>query len=240
MPKSFFSNFKVSGYAGIQAGAVKNAANETYANAGGVVGGQVNYKNAFLKAQVGMGTAMSNEVQLGYNFNLGKNMGLEISAKSQNSRSLISDEVTNNPIDYHGSCDISTANGTQSVQYTGHTDLSLSHPKSDSRLGAQAKLTFGSKNTKIGIGIEAGHRNTAFYRANVTDGSNYKVNIDSNHNANIDTKGIISLQNNSEGYVTPVLSADVKFNKLGKIGKHLSANVNVDLYQGNAGIRYTF
>ena len=237
-------NVKLTGYTGVQAGAVRNASNETYANAGAILGGEVNYKGTFLKGQVEAGTALGSKLELGHTFDIGRNMGLEISANAQRSMGLASSKgQKGNDIPYSISTGVSinTESGElHEINYNeqGSVKAGGSWRKSDSRYGLQAKLTFGSEKARFGAGIEAGmhsdNRPTVSYESinNTTiDVIIGDKKISDNYSQNV--QGVVVSQK-TKGFVTPTLSADIN------LGKGFSLNAKADFYQGSAGIRYNF
>lgn len=75
-------------YAQGNAGVLRNPAGENFSNIGAALGGEINYKGTYLKAEAGAGTALSGRVELGHEFDIGKNLGFEISSKAQTIRNL--------------------------------------------------------------------------------------------------------------------------------------------------------
>ena len=113
----------------------------------------------------------------------------------------------------------------------------------ETRLGAQAELTFKSKHAKFGVGLEGGLRHSTFpnISMNVT-GTKSTVTIE---NEGKEPTTITSKTNDfsvkrdltkKAGYITPTLSAEVQLGKK----SNFSFVANADMYQGQAGIRYTF
>ena len=243
-PVSKSNKVQFTGYAGAQAGLVRNVSNEIYANAGAMLGGEINYKGTFLRAQIGRGTATSKSVELGHTFDIGRNMGLELSAKAQDSRSLIAKGDACATINSKAQGTVTDKNKETGenaqvlYNYSDSAKIKTKWSMADSRLGGQAKLTFGSSTARFGVGVEAG----IHYDNKPTVGYNYSSNYTLDADIYGEKKTIqfqskadgTLVENTTKGYVTPAVSADIKLNK------HLSFNANADLYQAQAGIRYNF
>ena len=223
-------------YAQGNAGVLRNPAGENFSNIGAALGGEINYKGTYLKAEAGAGTALSGRVELGHEFDIGKNLGFEISSKAQTIRNLKSNS-------YHTEFDTRMNGEINGVPYSIgnlHTGDSKWY-SGETRLGAAAKLNFKSKNAKFGIGLEGGMRKStardvSFYFA---DHESVTVSVNGERPETV-TLGAECTQhlnlNQKNGYITPTVSAEVNLGK--KSG--FSFVANADLYQGQAGIRYTF
>ena len=59
-------------YAQGNAGVLRNPAGENFSNIGAALGGEINYKGTYLKAEAGIGTAVTGKVELGHEFDIGK------------------------------------------------------------------------------------------------------------------------------------------------------------------------
>jgi len=220
---------QVSGYTGVQAGiestplyriATENnirIKSDSHLDAGAVLGGEANYKGTFARAEVGLGTALSGKVELGHTFDIGRNMGLELSAKAQTSRSLIG---KNQAYVRAEAVDIS-----DTMQLRDGAEAGEDWSSGVKRLGAAAKLTFGSKKVKFGVGFESGIAKGSAPDTNL----NVEAHANNNH-----ASAEMSIRNKTEYYGTPTVSADIK------LGKKLSFNANADLNQGHIGVRYNF
>ena len=213
---------QVSGYAQANGGIIKNPADEKYANIGAALGGEINYKGTYLKAEAGAGTALTGKLELGHEFDLSKNMGLDISAKATANKTLKSSKLMSN-FNYN----VNGILGEMSSVTTWHPG--------DVRVGLQPELTFKSKNDKFkfGVGVEGGWRKSTSPDIEHNYLLEYKPETGSPVNLNDTVKYDL---NKSGAYITPTVSAEVK---LGKIGD-FSLVANADMYQGQAGIRYTF
>lgn len=226
----------VTGYAQVNAGIVRNPAAECFSNLGAAVGGEVNYRGTYLKAEAGAGSALTGKAELGHEFDIGKNMGLDISAKAQTTKNL----RANN---YHTEFDTRMNSEISGVPYS-MGNLHIGDAKwysGETRLGAGAELNFKSKNAKFGIGLEGGMRKSTAKDVNfhfadhmsvstaVNGGEPKTVTLNAEHIEHLNLS-------QKRGYITPTVSAEVNLGK--KSG--FSFVANADLYQGQAGIRYTF
>ena len=112
------------------------------------------------------------------------------------------------------------------------------HP-GEIRVGLQPELTFKSKNEKVkfGVGLEGGWRKSTSpdiehnYTLHVESTQENGLQQDVTHQRNIKMD-----LNKSGVYITPTVSAEVKLGKKG----NFSIVANRDMYQGQAGIRYTY
>lgn len=225
-------NVKLSGYTGLQAGMIKNASSETFTNAGVVAGGEVNYKGTFLRGQVGFGTAASSSLQFGHTFDIGRNMGLELSANAQNTMSSISKGHASSDMPYSLNSFSNNKEGGQietTTDVSGYSKTESSWRKSDSRYGVQAKLTFGSSRAKFGVGVEAGYHSDNNPKLSYENVSNSLTNTNINgKNFDVQTHVngyAVTVSEQSEGFVTPLVSADIY------LGKECSLKIETDLYK---------
>lgn len=208
------------GYAQANAGVIKNAADEVYSNLGATIGGEVNYKNTYLRGEAGAGTALTGKLEIGHEFDIGKNMGLDLSAKGQYTRS-------NSTSSLHAIFDYTESGETNGVPYTKQElrTANVNWNAGETRLGAQAELTFKSKNAKFGVGLEGGLRHST--------SPDIDINFANGNGTPVSVKKDLNKQT---GYITPTLSAEVQLGKK----SNFSFVANADMYQGQAGIRYTF
>ena len=228
MTEPIANKVQVTGYTGVQAGVVNTPSSQetvttpgqlritnptsTYMNAGAILGGEISYKGSFARAEVGAGTALSGKIELGHSFDIGRNMGLELSGKAQANMNLIKSDYSASV--YAGDNNLSSGAGIKQKWRPGET-----------RLAGAAKLTFGSAKAKFGVGLEAGARKS------LRPDMNYDLTAIANATEST-MQG--SIKNKSQFYATPTVSADVK------ISKNLSFNANADLHQAQAGIRWNF
>ena len=201
---------------------VVSAKNDTYLNVGAVLGGEANYKGTFARAEVGLGTALNGKVELGHEFGIGKNMGLELSAKAQTSRSLVDKNIA--------SVIAQTAYNSDNFNVEQKTVSKKEWHSGMDRLGAGVKLTFGSKKAKFGVGFESGIAKGTAPDKNLSALS--LIYLDQDIVA--EAKPNIRIHNKASYYGTPTVSADIK------LSKNLSFNANADLNQAQAGIRWNF
>lgn len=78
---TYFKKVQTEVYAQGNAGVLRNPAGENFSNIGAALGGEINYKGTYLKAEAGIGTAVTGKVELGHEFDIGKNLGFEIFRK---------------------------------------------------------------------------------------------------------------------------------------------------------------
>lgn len=204
-------------------GGVNNYTNTRELNLGATLGGQVKKGGTYANAEVGYGTAFKAKAELGHEFNLGKNMGLELSGNAEYKKAT-----------------------TPSTLYTsftaGNTTISNSNKWHDGlkKAGTSLMMTFHGKKGNIKVGAEVGaYTNSApNISQNYTINEDKKMTVDNNetnmresHTAEFSYNG-----KNSGGYITPKISAELNLGKKG----NWSAVANASVFGGNAGIRYTF
>lgn len=221
------------------AGAVRNPAGESFSNIGTTLGGEVNYKGTYLKAEAGAGTALSGKLEVGHEFDIGKNMGLDLSAKVQTATSTKTNEF-NHDFTTHANGNIKTETGDIPFDIKSGDAVVAQWHSGEARLGGAAELTFKSKNAKFGVGLEAGVRQSTAHDVNWNFEHNYSIGVSYEGEEYSNTiqhrdRGSLDLYKQS-GYITPTVSAEVKLGK----NSPFSFTANADLYQGQAGIKYTF
>ena len=206
----------------------------------GVTGGVEARKKGFhAGAEVGVGTMFQAKAEIGKEFSIGKNMGLDLSGKAEYKQSLLG--TSSEIYEYSSNNDVAVMleNG-QNVNYSLSTPAIAANiwTPGETRFAGSAKLKYEKKNVNIGVGVEGG------YRAN--NAPNTKLNFSSNQTINVSKDGetktydystqatIGKNKHMSGAYITPTVSAEVK------AGKHISFTANADMYQGQAGIKYTF
>ena len=243
MTEPVSNKVQLSGYTGIQAGLIRNSAKENFLATGVVLGGEVSYKGAFARTQVMGGTTVGAEAQIGYEFDLGKNMGLELSAKTQMYKNMVNDlgstTLNLNPINYQAEHTINNQEGQAIIiNESFENNYTSSWKHGMQQTGLKAQLNFSSGKAQFGVGIEAGTRNSI--RPNISHSSNINSTIEIKEgDKTIDVQNIakvtaVKVDNGVEGYVTPTFTAKVN------LGKNFSFNANADLYQGQLGVRYNF
>lgn len=204
-------------------GGVNNYTNARGLNLGATLGGEINKGGTYANAEVGYGTAFKAKAEVGHEFNIGKNMGLDLSANAEYKKSTVSSSYTTS---------LRTDNAMVIDSNKWHDGLK--------KVGTALMMSFHGKKGNIKIGAEVGvYANSA---PNIT--KNYTIDEDKKltvnnketiiretHNAEFSYNG-----SNSGTYVTPKISAELNLGKKG----HWSAVANADAFGGNAGIRYTF
>ena len=213
---------KANAYVQVEGG-VNNYTNARELNLGASLGGQINKGKTYANAEVGYGTTFKARAEVGHEFNIGKNMGLELSGNAEYIKSTVSNTYTTS---------LRTNNAMVIDSNKWHDGLK--------KAGTALMMSFHGKKGNIKIGAEVGvYANSA---PNIT--KNYTINEDKKltvnnketiiretHNAEFSYNG-----KNSGAYITPKISAELKLDKTG----NWSAVANADAFGGNAGIRYTF
>ena len=219
---------KANAYVQVEGG-VNNYTNAQQANLGAALGGEISKGGTFAKAEVGYGTAFKAKTEVGHEFNIGKNMGLELSANAQYTRS-----------NHHSTADtkITYMNPYESKEYSSTTSWKDGLRKA----GGALALNFKGKKGNIKAGVEVGA-----YKNNAPDiqlNVNYQTLVETKNNEtqeinkeiyNNSTKCDIK-QRNSGVYVTPKVSAELNMGKQG----NWSLVANADRFGGNAGIKFKF
>lgn len=226
------------GYVQVNAGVIKNAAEEAYSYLGATLGGEVNYKNTYLRGEAGAGTALTGKLEIGHEFDIGKNMGLDLSAKGQYSRNNFESSLYMGV----GSGMNMNINGV-SYPVENVQTANANWKAGETRLGAQAELTFKSKHAKFGVGLEGGLRHSTSPNISMNFAgtqSTLTIENEGKEPTTITSKtndfSVKRDLNKKAGYITPTLSAEIQLGKK----SNFSFVANADMYQGQAGIRYTF
>ena len=213
---------KANAYIQVEGG-VNNYTNARGLNLGATLGGEINKAGTYANAEVGYGTAFKEKAEVGHEFNIGKNMGLDLSANAEYKKSTVSNTYTTS---------LRTDNAMVRDSNKWHYGLK--------KVGTALMMSFHGKKGNIKIGAEVGvYANSA---PNIT--KNYTINVDKKLTVNNIETIIREIYNaefchngsNSGMYVTPKISAELNLGKKG----HWSAVANADAFGGNAGIRYTF
>ncbi len=239
---------QVTAYAGIEAGVIRNSAKENFAMTGAILGGEVNYKGAFARAQVLGGTALGADAELGYKFDLGRNMGLELSAKTQMYKNQVSalgsttETSANSAVGEHNivnqNGEVITVNQSDGYNYSSTWKYGMQ------QTGLKAQLNFGSAKTQFGVGIEGGTRNSLRPTVSYNSEINQTIDVKSGGKTidvqNLSRAAAINVDSESRGYVDATLKAQ---HNLGK-GFALKAEANIPVidkskaFQANVGITY--
>ena len=205
-------------------GGVNNYTNARGLNLGATLGGEINKGGTYANAEIGYGTAFKARAEVGHEFNIGKNMGLELSGNAEYKKSTT-------PSAFHSS--FSAEGYTMSRTNEWHDGLK--------KAGASLMMTFNGKKGNVKIGAEVG----AYANSAPNISHNYTINEDTTIATVDNNETIISKSytaelryngKNSGAYITPKISAELKLDKTG----NWSAVANADAFGGNAGIRYTF
>ena len=249
-------NLTLTGYVGAQAGHVQST-QLGYHDAGLVLGAEARYNNVFLRGQLGAGTAFSGKIQAGYDFDLGKNMGLELSAKAQIGQSVRPHELITN---VYTNREIATVNSTyiggnshavtsSDVTETVKEYFLIEVPNGEKKAGAEVMLTYEGKKIDAGIGFEGGIHKSMMPNYNIDIDSELTSIVAHEHEYTDDnmvdniTAGIITSQtlnndsnvqikNEAKLYGTP--TGFVKY----KPTENLSIKLEGNLYEQHLGLEY--
>jgi len=239
---------QVKAYTGIEAGVIKNSAKENFAMTGAILGGEVSWKGAFANAKVMAGTSLGAEAELGYRFNIGRNMGLELSAKTQMYKNQVSDlGSTTQTAKFNHRAEYTIVNEQgqiDTINYAIDENHTSSWKHGMQQTGLKAQLNFGSKKTQLGVGLEAGTRNSL--RPNISYNSEVDFSADvqtGDKTVNIENLSkltAIKVDTGARNFVDGTLKVK---QELGK-GFALQADANVPIidksksFQASVGITY--
>ena len=84
---------KANAYVQVEGG-VNNYTNARGLNLGATLGGEINKGGTYANAEVGYGTTFKARAEVGHEFNIGKNMGLDLSANAEYKKSTVSNTYT--------------------------------------------------------------------------------------------------------------------------------------------------
>lgn len=222
MPDQITNTKPVQTKAYVQAeGGVNNYVNNKGVNLGATIGGELSKGNTYAKAEVGCGTALKAEAEIGHEFDIGKNMGLELSANAASVESMI-------PTVLYESTIIRRENGTLE-EWKRHTKWLDGIKKA----GGAMMLSFHGKKGNVKAGLEMGaYKNTAPNVVYSTD-----VNTeDKDGNVNVYNATSIYEGHYSGFYATPKVSAELNLGKK----DNWSLVADADIFGANAGIRFNF
>lgn len=214
---------KTNAYVQVEGGK-NNYVNDQELSLGATLGGQIQKGGTYANAEVGYGTTFKAKAEVGHEFNIGNNMGLELSGNAEYKKSTM-------PTVLHSSLTV----GRNSIEGVDKWHNGLK------KAGISLMMTFQGKKGNVKVGAEVGtYSNSA---PNIS--KNYTINDDTtqivdgnetiireSHTADISYNG----KKSGENYVTPKISAELNLDKKG----HWSAVANANLFGGNAGIKYTF
>lgn len=181
------------------------------------LGGEITKGGAHAKAELGYGTGLGAAANAGYEFNLGKNVGLDLAANAEYYRSNTSE----------------TTKLYMSVDNQEPMSLVDKNNNGYFKAGGQALFNFKGKRANVKAGVEVGYRRNG--------GVNMLQSIsvtkeDSEGNKATTTYGNAINTLDAGAYVTPKISAELLLDKKG----HWSAIADADMYKGSAGIKYIF
>lgn len=202
---------------------VNNYTNTKELNLGATLGGQISKGGTYAGAEVGYGATFKAKAEVGHEFNIKKNMGLELSGNAEYRRS--------------------TTPSTFSTSLTVGDDSYSNNTKwydGLKKAGVGLMMTFKGKKGNVKLGAEVGaYTNSApNISHNYTINKDNKVTIDNNETIIREsyTQSFGYNGKKSGGYITPKISAELNLGKKG----NWSAVANADMFGGDAGIRFTF
>lgn len=201
-------------------GGVNNYTNTMQANLGAALGGEISKGGTFAKAEVGCGTAFKAKTEVGHEFNIGKNMGLELSANAVYAKS-------NTQNSYNTKFAIATDKQTQTMS------MSKKWHDGYKKAGGALMMTFTGKKGNVKAGVEVGaYTNNApdistSYNATVKNENGNNQNYTLHHELKAHHSGM---------YATPKVSAELNLGKT----NNWSLVANADRFGGNAGVRFKF
>lgn len=200
MPKDYSikQNTTFQGYTGLQAGAWNNIS-----TSGAIAGGTVSNGNNYLNAEIGLGTAAHASVKAAHEFDIAKNMGLELSAGAKAAYSFTDKNTSSDKAKF-------TFNDEQISAEAKHIENRYGL---QANLGAQMKLKLG-KHVQLGAGVEGGV---------IRDNGNVSVCSNCATNVNIPGDGSVVINQTltaprvieakTRGYISPMVSSKVETEK---------------------------
>ncbi|MBR1775710.1 hypothetical protein IJ750_01380 [bacterium] len=213
-----------------QAGAVRNAANDKYANAGVAGGVKVEKNGNYLKAEAGIGTALSGKLELGHDFalNKSKTMGIGLSANAEASRAFATNEQNVN-ITSEARMII---NDVEQNAISNLSSQAKWHPNNLS-FGAKAEMFNRGKRGEIRVGIEGGVQKN--YAPDCELSTKATISASTPDVEPVTAQTRLAIDNSAtRAYVTPTIYGELN------AGKGFSLFADLKINQGQAGIRYTF
>ena len=207
------------------------------------LGTQAQYKGFHAGAEVNVGTVLNGKLEVGKEFNLGKNWSLDVSERAEGTLSMgksnrsvvMYDAIQNQEIEVNGQ-NISISNNTTAVAKD-------SQKPGEIRVGTSFMATHTGKNIKYGVGLEAGtswnntsrmklEGNTESYAKATINGK--PVDVECHVSGAPSTIG--SGKTVASAYVTPKAFVEATPFK----NKNVSLFGQADARQGSAGVRFTF
>ena len=235
---------KASAYVQPTVGGVNLGRENGFATIGLALGGQVQLKDGtYAKAEVAGGTYLGAKASVGHEFNIGKNMGLDLSVNGQFLQNRQSSSVifTNNT-----KINVNNLSNGESNCYNYESLHVGIWNEGDSRVNGKAMFNLNGKAGKIGVGVEAGYKTNHGINIEGIDDINVSVKYqeqkadtydvafkEENYSESITYK----FQGFEQGaYVTPKIEAELNLGKKG----HAQIVADADLKQQNVGFRWTF
>jgi len=226
---------KADAYVKVEAGAYEGRKDKFNTNVDAVFGGEIKKGGTYAKAEAGYGTALKAGIEAGHEFNIGKNIGLELSANAQYLRDNAEKSYSSTLVhDYT----INTPTDTGNIHY--ENSVKKSWHDGFKKLGASAMLNFKGKAGNVKVGLEGGYRTNNAPDIRNQLGSNVQIDVYTDDAIYSDSESMYNSDifkgKRSGAYITPKVSAELNLGK----NSHWSLTANADRFQGNAGIKYTF
>ena len=184
---------------------------------------QVEKKGFHAGAEAGIGfNLMQAKAEVGHKFDLNNKWDLDLTGKAEYKTQYGSPKNWLNL-----SYDVQYGDAP-SQNYQVNETWEWNH--NEIRLGAKAEANYTTGNFKLGAGIEGGYRANSLYDIN----SHLQVEHEANGENQVVEAGYNLPLKSKGAYITPTVSAE--FNA----GKGISFVAKGDIYQGEAGVRFTF
>ena len=204
---------QLTGYAGVQAGAVRFAGNKNYADLGARLGGQLTYNGLTASAEIGAGTTLNAKLSADLNVPISQKMGLNIGGSvradyATSTRSVKSSLTSGGAVAVNNSMsgqisvngDVTEFSNQLITQQDLPVQTSVKNTKyNDKNLTSElhAGVTFGSKNGSVTIGGMLANRTSL--NSNITHNHIHEQNLTLgvNNNVNFCIENIPDGQQNS-------------------------------------------
>ncbi len=229
-----------TGYAGVKAGSMTPSAGGTFNTNVAILGAQVEKNGTYLKAEVGAGTALTAKIEAGHEFGIAKNMGLDLSANVQASKSFSKNSITVND-GLNTDMNVATPFGDVLINNSQNELLKSSWRPTDLRAAARAQLKYKpTSKLTFGAGIECAVRHSTNPELTFTSTNNIagSVTINGETTPFENHSELVQKYNDKRTKInlSPVITADWKIGKKNQF----EAFADASLTQREIGIRYNF